>query len=285
MAYESSFSGAQADAALTKAAAISAFGATLTTAADVAAALTALGMTQDQVDALSEANAPSQSNPVATLDDMEGFASGASEVFVPVLADGVLTLDLQGLRDSYHALALDETVTSVVVTGAPTSGPVRAHLRLTQATPSGTTYGVDLTAWVDVATTVRWTTDYYIWQDATPTDIELLSLDGWGSVDLAGNPPREPPVLEIGTSTTLAWATHGRKRLKCTAAVTLTVDASTDLDDGEWIEIDPYGGDVTIAESSATVKSVGNKRTITQDGGAILTGRGSDIYTLVGTLE
>ena len=254
--------------------------------------LAALHLSADERDALDgAAESLGAGNPVASLEDVAAVSDALSidETYTATLSEGVLTLDLANKRETYHQVALTADVVDVVLDNVPSSGPVLVYLRATQATPSGTLYDIPITAWAGVgATARRWLTPYAITQDADPTNISLLSLDGMARVDLRVDSVLEAvPELTINTNTTLAWGTHGGRRLICTAAVTLTVNASTDLDlaDSNWIEIDPYGGDVTIAESSATVKSVGNKRTITQDGGAILTGRGSDIYTLVGTLE
>jgi hypothetical protein len=226
-----------------------------------------------------------ETNPLVTQDDLwnalESYA--ATEVFTPTISEGVLTVDLQYRNDTYHLITLTENIDAVsVINYSYPAAKITAYLRVLN--PDG--YDLPQTAWALVGVSGRaFASEYHVYTDATPTNIEMLSLDGWDTVELRLNAPQQIQTIEISQNTTLSWATHAGKKLKCTAAVTLTVDEDTDLENDDEVLIDPAGGDVVIAESSATVNSVGDKLTISQHGAAVLIGRGSDTCTLVGTLE
>jgi hypothetical protein len=271
--YYSAYSGADIDAAVAGVQAMSNYSATLLAAEDAEAARTVLELPGDGA------------NPLITQDDLwsalESYA--ATDVFTPTISEGVLTVDLQHRNDTYHVITLTENIDAVsVINYSDSAEKIAAYLRVLN--PDG--YDLPLTAWALVGVSGRaFTSEYHVYTDATPTNIEMLSLDGWDTVDLQLNAPRQIQTIEISQNTTLSWATHAGKKLKCTAAVTLTVDEDTDLENDDEVLIDPVGGNVVIAESSATVNSVGDKLTISQHGAAVLIGRGSDTCTLVGTLE
>ncbi len=95
------------------------------------------------------------------------------------------------------------------------------------------------------------------------------------------------PTVTISTNTTLTNADHNGRRLLCTAAVTLTVNASTDFATfGDDCEIVAFGGNVTITPSSATVNiESGATRVIRQHGAASLVkDQAADTYSLFGAL-
>ena len=80
------------------------------------------------------------------------------------------------------------------------------------------------------------------------------------------------PTVSIGSNTTLTAASHAGRRLICTAAVTLTVNASTGFVTlGDYCVIEAHGGNVTIATSSATVNvPSGDTAVVLQHGSAVL---------------
>lgn len=258
MAYMSSFAGAVVDAALARA------------------------PTDDQDAALDAANGPGDENPVATMEDVQAIQHEPDTVATAALVDGVLTVDLQGRRRSYHAITLSAAVSSVVLTNVPTTGPVRFFLRVLN---SGA-YAFPLAAWATAtAGDEVFDTGYYIFTDGSATDIEGLSLDGMATLSLRCNAPTATPVLSVSGAVTAANATHGGKRLKYTATGSLTVNASTDLPDQSTIEILAVGGAVTVVASGVTVSSIGGKLIVPQYGSAVLFGLGSDAYLLVGALS
>lgn len=95
-----------------------------------------------------------------------------------------------------------------------------------------------------------------------------------------------PSVVTVGTSVTLTKAAHQGKHLFCTAAVTLTVNASTDFDPHASCSVEADGGIVTFAASSATINRIGSKPlTLPQRGRADLKASATaDVYTLTGEM-
>lgn len=94
-----------------------------------------------------------------------------------------------------------------------------------------------------------------------------------------------PSVVTISGATTLTQAAHQGRVLYCTAAVSLTVNNSTDFDALASCEIVAYGGIVTIV-ATATVRRVGSKPlTIPQYGRAVLSRTNTvDEYLLTGEM-
>lgn len=94
-----------------------------------------------------------------------------------------------------------------------------------------------------------------------------------------------PTVVSLGTNTTLTAASHQGKVLYCTAAISLTVNASTDFDALASCEIVAWGGVVTMV-ATATINRVGSKPlTIPQYGRAVLTrSNTTDVYLLTGEM-
>lgn len=95
------------------------------------------------------------------------------------------------------------------------------------------------------------------------------------------------PTVTISTNTTLTAAAHAGRRLLCTAAVTLTVNASTDFASfGDDCEIVAFGGDVTISTTGATVNvETGLVGVIRRYGAAVLIkDQAADTYALFGAL-
>jgi hypothetical protein len=111
------------------------------------------------------------------------------------------------------------------------------------------------------------------------------------AVFIAATPPAAQaaiaPVVTISTNTTLTNAAHNNRTLLCTAAVTLTVNASTDFANaGDYCTILAAGGNVTIAASGATInKDAADSLVIPQHQSAILWKQeAADTYALNGRL-
>jgi hypothetical protein len=91
--------------------------------------------------------------------------------------------------------------------------------------------------------------------------------------------------VSLGSATTLTKASHQGKVLYCTAAVSLTVDNSTDFDAMASCEIVAWGGIVTMVATATINRVSGKPLTIPQYGRAVLTRSDTaDTYLLTGEM-
>lgn len=94
-----------------------------------------------------------------------------------------------------------------------------------------------------------------------------------------------PTIVSLSGNTTLTTAAHQGRVLYCTAALSLTVDASTDFDALASCEVVAYGGIVTFI-ATATINRIGSKPlTLPQYGRATLARTNTtDVYLLTGEM-
>lgn len=115
------------------------------------------------------------------------------------------------------------------------------------------------------------------------TGVIFANADGSYTLVVSHPVPLDP--VEVATSRALTSADFDRE-LFCTAAVTLTVNGSLDLPAKKLIHIKATNGNVTFAESGATINSPGDKLVLTNKGQAVLSyGRAADTVDLIGTLQ
>lgn len=114
----------------------------------------------------------------------------------PAISGGALTINLAGEGDSTHVVSLNANVSaaSIDFTNPPASGFTRVRIIFNQATPSGTLYDVPSNAWAGTyngsdAYSLTWDTHYHIYQDATPTIIDLQSWDQMATIRAQANAP------------------------------------------------------------------------------------------------
>ena len=125
-----------------------------------------------------------------------------------------------------------------------------------------------------------------------PSDIGAATSAQGSKADTALQPgargtiEAEPSVYaSIGTNTTLTKASHQGKVLYCTAAISLTVDNSTDFDAMASCEIVAWGGIVTMVATATINRISGKPLTIPQYGRAVLTQSATaDTYLLTGEM-
>ena len=100
-------------------------------------------------------------------------------LFSPAISTGTLVIDLDKNAESAHKITLNQNVSAGGISFVnPPSGYCKVYIEFNQATPSGTTYDVPITAWTGGPGTVTFDTDYAVYQDATPTVVWLTSVDG-----------------------------------------------------------------------------------------------------------
>ncbi len=100
-------------------------------------------------------------------------------LFSPSISAGSLVIDLDENAESAHRITLNQNVSAGGISFVnPPSGYCKVYVEFNQATPSGTTYDVPITAWTGGPGTVTFDTDYAVYQDATPTVVWLTSTDG-----------------------------------------------------------------------------------------------------------
>ena len=100
-------------------------------------------------------------------------------LFSPAISTGTLVIDLDKNAESAHKITLNQNVSAGGISFVnPPSGYCKVYIEFNQATPSGTTYDVPITAWTGGPGTVTFDTDYSVYQDATPTVVWLTSVDG-----------------------------------------------------------------------------------------------------------
>ncbi len=100
-------------------------------------------------------------------------------LFSPSISAGSLVIDLDENAESAHRITLNQNVSAGGISFVnPPSGYCKVYVEFNQATPSGTTYDVPITAWTGGPGTVTFDTDYAVYHDATPTVVWLTSTDG-----------------------------------------------------------------------------------------------------------
>ncbi len=100
-------------------------------------------------------------------------------LFSPSISSSALVIDLDENAESAHKVTLNQNVSAGGISFInPPSGYCKVYIQFDQATPSGTTYDVPITAWTGGPGTVTFDTDYDVYQDATPTVVWLTSTDG-----------------------------------------------------------------------------------------------------------
>lgn len=121
----------------------------------------------------------------------------------PAISAGSLTIDLRSASDSVHRVTLNQNIVAGGITLTnPPSGLARAHIQFEQATPGGTTYDVPATAW---PVNVTFTTQYRLYDDATPTVIRAVTLDGGANYIAENNyepadyQPLATPLSQLST--------------------------------------------------------------------------------------
>jgi hypothetical protein len=114
----------------------------------------------------------------------------------PSITGGALTINLAGEGDSTHVVSLDQDIdpASIDFTNPPSTGYTRVRIIFKQATPAGTTYDVPINAWAgtyngSAAYSLTWDSDYHVYQDTTPTIVDLVSWDQMATIRARANAP------------------------------------------------------------------------------------------------
>ena len=104
-------------------------------------------------------------------------------LYTPAISGGSLVLNLNGEGESWHVVNLNANVSAggISFTNPPVSGGCLVRVIFSQATPTGTLYDVPVTAWAG-SYTIAWDSDYEIWQNATPSIIQLQSWNQMATI-------------------------------------------------------------------------------------------------------
>jgi hypothetical protein len=118
--------------------------------------------------------------------------------YTAAISGGTLTLDLHGEGDSTHIVTLNANISAggISFTNPPVSGFVRVRIIFSQITPSGTLYDIPVTAWAG-AYTITWDSDYAIWQNSTPSIIQIQSWDQMATMRATMNAQAGAVVLAV----------------------------------------------------------------------------------------
>ena len=118
--------------------------------------------------------------------------------YTAAISGGTLALDLHGEGDSTHIVTLNANISAggISFTNPPVSGFVRVRIIFEQATPTGTLYDIPVTAWAG-AYTITWDSDYAIWQNDTPSIIQLQSWNQMASMRATMNAQAGAVVLAV----------------------------------------------------------------------------------------
>jgi hypothetical protein len=257
------------------------YAVSLLTAEDAEAARETLELSDEEIHAAVLGASVAPEMTVAT----EGFvieAVGNATVQVAspaTIESGEALCDVAGASNSLHTIELADDVSVVGVSNFP-AGVSRTRIRITQADPEDPKQ-LPITAWAAVGTTVtRFISPYHIYQDATPTYVDLYTVDGGDTVDIR---VLESPALltsELSENTTLDYAAHSGHRLTCTAALTLTANTSAAFLAGERCTIEADGGDVTVAASGTTIQTLSGSLVIPRYATGTLRCIDTNVYAL-----
>lgn len=100
-------------------------------------------------------------------------------LFTPAVTAGALVIDLDRSTDSFHRVTLNANIIDGGISFInPPPGICRVYIEFWQATPNGTVYDIPISAWTGGPGTVTFDTDYFVYQDWTPTIVSLISTDG-----------------------------------------------------------------------------------------------------------
>lgn len=100
-------------------------------------------------------------------------------LFTPSITAGALVIDLDRNTDSYHRITLNQNIIAggISFINYP-PGICKVYLEFNQVTPSGTVYDIPISAWTGGPGTITFDTDYFVYQDITPTIVSIVSTDG-----------------------------------------------------------------------------------------------------------
>jgi hypothetical protein len=281
MAYQSVYTGAQIDAAVAGVQSMSNYSATLLAAEDAETARTALELSNEEIHGYALGASVAPEFVLVTANDLHAAldAVTVSVANTATLESGVVSIDLVNSRNSLWLVSLTEDVTEISISNFPT-GTSHTRVVVSQDDPESP-FALPIAAWAAIGTTVtRFISSYYIYQDVTPTYIDLYTVDGGATVDIRILETPGTLLATISGSTALAYAEHAGYRLTSTAPLTLTVDATAGFFPGERVTIDADGGAVTLAASGTTIQSLSGSLVIPQYGTGVLRCLDTDVYAL-----
>lgn len=222
----------------------------------------------------------------ATLTALAGVTTAANKLIYATASDTFSTTDItaagRAILDDADAAA-QLTTLGAAASGHNHSGtyqPVDATLTAL----AGVTTSADKLIYATAADTFS-TTDLTSTARSILDDTSVAAVRTTIGATRATIDAEAASNVDLSTNTTLTKASHQGKLLNCTAAVSLTVDNSTDFD--AWGECQIYaGGGIVTVVATATVRRVGSDPlTIPQYGRAVLMRNSTtDEYVLTGRL-
>ena len=145
------------------------------------------------------------------------LANADVEAKTPAIASGALVLDLGGVSHTWHVVALNANLGagSISAINLPTDDVIRVHLEFRQATPAGTLYTVDGAALSTMPGDAYLDSAWHVYQDATPTIVILVSVDGGATWRVQTNAPLQVSGSGVDAQIVISEATTVGAAMTC----------------------------------------------------------------------